>query len=98
MSDALDSLKDKASDVLGKAAAGAGEVQEQVSGVVQQVTGKVSELAEQHGDKVTGAVGLAKGIIDDKTGGKLTPVTDKVEDVTNKIAQALGASGDQETS
>ena len=45
--------------------------------MVDQVKDKVGDLADQHGGKVSDAVNQATDFIDDKTGGKLTPVTDK---------------------
>ncbi|MGE4115232.1 MAG: hypothetical protein AB7G36_13735, partial [Candidatus Nanopelagicales bacterium] len=46
-------------------------------------------LADQHGDKVTGAVSSATAFVSDKTGGKLDSVTSKVEDVAGKAVDAL---------
>ena len=46
-------------------------------------------LADQHGDKVTGAVSSATSFVSDKTGGKLDSVTGAVEGVTAKAVDAL---------
>ncbi|TAK69737.1 MAG: antitoxin [Actinomycetota bacterium] len=56
---------------------------------------KVGGLADQHGDKVTGAVEKGTDFVDDKTGGKITTVTDKVDDLTGKAVDALKSGEDK---
>ena len=57
---------------------------------------KTASLADEHGDKVTGAVDKATDFVDDKTKGKYTAHLDKVNDVTataiNKLAGRDGGS------
>ena len=66
----------------GTAAVKAGELAGQAK---EAVTG----LADQHGDKVTGAVSSATAFVSDKTGGKLDSVTGAVEGVAEKAVDAL---------
>lgn len=67
-------LADKAGPALGKA--------------VEEAKEAASGLAEKHGDKVTGAVDKAADFVDDKTGGKLSGVTDTVQSATHHAVDA----------
>lgn len=53
---------------------------------------KAKELAEQHGDKLGGAVDKLADVVDEKTGGKYT---DKIESGTDKAKEYL-SEGNQE--
>ena len=57
--------------------------------VAGQAKEAVTGAADQHGDKVTGAVSAAHAYVSDKSGGKLDPVTGKVEEFTGKAVGAL---------
>jgi hypothetical protein len=75
-------MPDQAKDAAAKAAAAA-------AGGAAMAKDAVSGIADQHGDKVTGAVSGAAAVINDKTGGKAEPITKPVEDLTAKAVDAL---------
>ena len=49
----------------------------------------VTGAADQHGDKVTGAVSAAHAYVSDKSGRQARPGTGKVEELTGKAVGAL---------
>ena len=57
--------------------------------VAGQAKEAVTGVADAHGDKVTGAASAGHAYVSDKTGGKLDPVTGKVEELTGKAVGAL---------
>lgn len=74
----FDKAKDTAEDLADKAGDLAGRAKESVGG-----------LADQHGDTVAGAVHKGTGFVDEKTGGKIKPVTEAVDKFTDKAVNAL---------
>jgi hypothetical protein len=52
---------------------------------------KVKGLAEEHGDKLDGAVDKLADVVDDKTGGKYT---DKIESGADAAKGYLGGEGE----
>ena len=61
---------------------------------VGDVLDKTKDLAEEHGDTVTGAVDKATDFIDDKTGGRASDQLQKVDDLTEKAVDKLGGGDD----
>lgn len=74
----FEKAKDTAEDLADKAGDLAGKAKESVGG-----------LADQHGDTVAGAVHKGTGYLDQKTGGKIKPVTEAVDKLTDKAVSAL---------
>ena len=62
------------------------------SDVASQAKGAVNVVADQHGDKVTGAVSAATGYVNDKTGGKAEPVNAYEILGRSEITTSLGAA------
>ena len=52
---------------------------------------KAEDLAEEHGDKITGAIDKAKGMITDKTPDN---IDDKVEGAAKAAKDFIGKMGD----
>ncbi|MEO6821343.1 MAG: antitoxin [Candidatus Nanopelagicales bacterium] len=77
----FDKAKDTAEELADKAGDLAGKAKDSVGG-----------LADQHGDSVADAVHKGTDFVDDKTGGKIKPVTDKVDELTDKAVNALKSS------
>lgn len=74
----IDKAKDTAEELADKAGGLAGKAKDSVGG-----------LADQHGDTVSGAVHKGTAFVDEKTGGKIKPVTDTVDKLTDKAVSAL---------
>ena len=59
------------------------------AGAASSAKDAVSGLADQHGDKVTGAATAAHDYVHEKTGGKLDPVTGTAAGLTTKAVDSL---------
>jgi hypothetical protein len=80
--------------LLGRAKGTAREVAEQAEDLAGQAREAAADLAEKHGDAVTGAVDRAAEFVDEKTGGRLSGVTDTVSDAAHGAVDAI--KGDAE--
>ncbi len=80
---------DKAKDVAEDAGDRAKDVGEKAGELAGKAKEAISALADEHGDKVTGAVNKGTDYVDAKTGGRIVNVTDKVDDLTEKAVGAL---------
>jgi uncharacterized protein YjbJ (UPF0337 family) len=87
--DAAEDLADKAGDLAGKAKESAGDL-------AGKAKTSVGGLADQHGDTVAEAVHKGTHFVDDKTGGKIKVVTDKVDELTDKAVGALKSPAPQD--
>jgi hypothetical protein len=75
--------------IFDKAKGTAEELAEKAGDLAGKAKDSVGGLADQHGDTVTEAVHKGTDFVDDKTGGKIRPVTDKVDELTDKAVNAL---------
>jgi hypothetical protein len=75
--------------ILGRAKDTAQEVAQQAGGLAEKARDTAEDLAEKHGDKLTSAVDKAAGFVDEKTGGKLHGVTEKISEGADKAVDAL---------
>ena len=55
---------------------------------------KVSDLAQQHGDKVTHGLDKAAKVVDEKTKGKYTDKLDKVDGLAKKLDKTAKPEAD----
>lgn len=58
-------------------------------GIFDSIKDAASGLVNEHGDQVTDAVDSATDAIDDKTDGKLSMVTDKVDEAAADAVDGL---------
>ena len=70
----------------------AGTAAEKAGTLAEQAKAVASDVADKHGDTVTGAVSSASALVSEKTGGKLDSVTGAVESATAKAVDALKPS------
>ena len=55
---------------------------------------KVTELADTHGDKVTDAVAKAAAFVDEKSGGKTSDLSERVQSATASAVDAFKGGDD----
>ena len=75
--------------IMDKAKGTAEELADKAGDLAGKAKDSVGGLADQHGDTVADAVHKGTDFVDDKTGGKIKPVTDKVDELTDKAVNAL---------
>lgn len=61
---------------------------------VDKIKDKVGDLADEHGEKVEGAIDKVADVVDDKTKGKHT---DKIEKAADKAKDTVGKLGKKES-
>jgi len=100
MSDMLDKAKALAAEAAAKLSDATGmtpddlgqkaqSAVDKLAELADSATVKVTELADTHGDRVTDAVAKAAAFVDDKSGGKTSDISVRVQSATASVVDAF---------
>ena len=64
-------------------------------GFLDKFKKQAEDLAEEHGDKIEGAIDKVADIADDKTGGKYSDKIDSGAEKAKDVVEKLGGDGDE---